>query len=132
MKDKINQKLLRDFGILLGIAFPFLIGWIFPIIYGHDFKLWTLCIGIPSLIIGIIYPKLLYYPYRIWIKIGDILGYINSHVILGIVFFIVLLPISIVMKLFGYDPLRIKKKVRKLKTYRLNNTDHLVDFRKIF
>ena len=132
MNTKINQKVLREFGILLGIAFPFLIGWIIPNIYGHDFKVWTLFIGIPSLLVSIFKPKILYFPYRIWMKIGDILGFINSHVILGLVFFIVLLPISIFMKIFGYDPLKINKNNNKFKTYRIYNKEHKINFRKIF
>ena len=65
-------------------------------------------------------------------KIGDILGFINSHVILGLVFFIVLLPISIFMKIFGYDPLKINKNNNKFKTYRIYNKEHKINFRKIF
>ena len=42
-------------------------------------------------------------------KIGHVLGWVNSRLVLGLVFLIVLMPISFVMKLFGYDPLRKKK-----------------------
>ena len=132
MNNKINRNILRQFGILFGFLFPFLIGWLVPYIYGHNFKIWTFYFGLAFILIGLINSKLLYYPYRIWIKIGDVLGYINSHVILGSVFFVVLLPISIIMKFFGYDPLNIKNKSSKFNTYRINNSDHKINFKNIF
>ena len=53
MKNHTSKKKLREFGFLIGITFPFLIGWIFPLIGGHPFKIWTLYISIPSIILAI-------------------------------------------------------------------------------
>ena len=63
-------------------------------------------------------------------KIGNILGWLNSHLILGLVFIGVLIPISFVMKIIGYDPLRLKK-VNK-KSYREVKVDYEVNLKKIF
>ena len=62
--------------------------------------------------------------------IGDLLGWINSRLILGLVFLFVLQPIALIMKFSGYDPLRIKK-VNK-KSYRENKKDVRIDYTKIF
>ena len=130
MKNHINKKLLREFGFLIGFTFPFLIGWILPLIAGHSFRIWTLWIGIPSLIFAVAKPNLLFYPYKIWIQIGDLLGWLNSRIILGLVFLIILQPIALVMRLFGHDPLRIKKLAQK--SYREIKKDHPVNLKKIF
>ena len=114
MESHITKKKLREFGFLIGLLFPLLIGLIFPALRGHDFQLWTLAIAIPSIILGVIKPNTLLYPYKFWMKLGHVLGWINSRIILGMVFIVVLVPISLIMKIFGYDPLRIKKPIRRL------------------
>ena len=101
MKISIKKKQLREFGFLIGFGLPILIGWIIPAVGGHAFRVWTIWIGIPSLIIGIIHPSLLFYPYKGWMKLGHILGWINSRIILGLVFLIVLQPIALIMRAFG-------------------------------
>ncbi|MCR8540498.1 MAG: SxtJ family membrane protein [Prochlorococcus marinus CUG1439] len=126
----ISPKKLREFGFLIGIGFPVIIGWIIPLISGHLFRFWSLWIGIPLFILGILKPRLLLYPYQAWMTIGLALGWINSRIILGLVFLLVLQPISIVMKVFGYDPL--KKKKRNVLTYREIKENHKVDLTRIF
>ncbi len=130
MKNHIPKKTLREFGFLLGFIFPFLIGWILPLIGGHSFRTWTLFISIPSIILAVTKPSLLLYPYRGWMKIGHILGWLNSRIILGLVFLIVLQPIALIMRIFGHDPLRTKKFSQK--SYREIKTNHKVNLRKIF
>jgi len=46
--------------------------------------------------------------YRIWLKIGEVLGWIWTRILLTIIFFVVIGPISLLMKLFGKDPLKFK------------------------
>ena len=101
MKKNITTKKLREFGILIGFGFPFLIGWLIPFTSGHDFRIWTLWIGLPNLLIGFIKPYLLFYPYKFWMKIGLILGWLNSRLILSLVFILILLPIAMIMKIFS-------------------------------
>ena len=130
MKNHISKKILREFGLLIGFVFPILIGWILPGLGGHPFKLWTLWIGFPSLILAILRPGILLYPYRSWMKLGIILGWLNSRIILGLVFLIVLQPIALIMRLFGHDPLRTKKTGEK--SYREVKTNQKINLKKIF
>ena len=130
MKSSISKMQLRNFGFVIGFGFPIIIGIILPLISGHNFKGWTLWFGIPFLIIGIIYPYLLFYPYKFWMKIGYLLGWINSRIILGIVFIAVLQPIALIMKIFGYDPLG-KKKINQ-KSYRESIYEKSIDLTRIF
>ncbi len=130
MEASISKKNLREFGLIIGFGFPIVIGWIIPLLGGHFFRIWTLWIAIPAIIIGIFKPILLLYPYKVWMKIGYILGWINSRIILGLVYLLVLLPIAFIMKIFGYDPLKINKSYDK--TYREIKKNNKIILTKIF
>ena len=130
VKETISKKQLREFGLLIGFGFPILIGWLLPSIFGDELRAWTLWIGILGLILGLTAPRLLNYPYKVWMALGYALGLVNSYIILGLVFIVVLQPIAYVMRLTGYDPLRRKRKGEK--TYKENRKDHRIDLTRIF
>ena len=130
MKKSIPEKQLREFGLLIGIGFPIIVGWIIPEIRGYAFRAWTLWLSIPALITGITKPNLLRYPYKGWMALGHALGWFNSHVILGLVFIVVLQPIALVMRIVGHDPLRRRQKGGK--SYRENRQGHKTDLNRIF
>ena len=130
MRKSISNKQLRQFGFLIGFGFPIIIGWLIPVITGHLFRSWSLWVGCSALILGILKPSLLFYPYKGWMKLGFALGWVNSRIILGLVYLIILQPIAIVMKIFGYDPLKVKKNNEK--SYREIKKNVKFDFNKIF
>jgi len=131
MTDSPSKKQLKEFGYLIGFGFPILIGWLLPTLFGHGFRAWTLWVGIPGLILALIAPGLLRQPYRAWMALGHALGWVNSHVILGLVFIVVLQPIAYVMRLLGHDPLR-RKKHHGNQSYREERKTLEVDFNRIF
>ena len=130
MKKKFSKKILREFGILIGLGIPFFIGWLIPFVSGHDFRFWSLFIGLPLISFGVFYPSLLFYPYKVWMALGKYLGWINSHIILGLVFLVVLQPIAIFMRFLGYEPL--KKINKELKSYREKRESSIIDLKRIF
>ena len=130
MRTSISKKQLREFGFILGLGFPIIIGWLIPAITGHLFRSWSLWVGCPALILGILKPSLLSYPFKVWMAIGLVLGWINSRLILGLVYLIILQPIAIFMKVFGYDPLRKKKSDQT--SYREIKKDENFDLTRIF
>ena len=130
MEETIHKKKLREFGLLIGLLFPILIGWFLPAISGHGFRVWTLWVGVPGFILGLMKPRILLYPYKGWMVLGHALGWINSHLILGFVFIFILQPIAYIMRTFGYDPLRRKRKGKK--SYRENRQNHQTDLTRIF
>ena len=131
MTDSPTKKQLKEFGYLIGFGFPILLGWLIPTLFGHGFRAWTLWVGIPALILGFVAPALLRQPYRAWMALGHALGWVNSHVILGLVFIVVLQPIALLMRLSGRDPLR-RKKHHESKSYREERDSLAVDFTRIF
>jgi hypothetical protein len=66
-------------------------------------------IGAVLLVLGLIAPRLLYYPSLVWWKFAMILGYVNARIILTIAFLIVLTPLALVWRLLGRDPLALRK-----------------------
>ena len=130
MKNHISKKQLREFGVLIGLCFPLIIGLLIPILFGHNFRFWTLYIGIPTFILGIIKPSYLLYLYKGWMSLGHILGWINSRLILGLIFIFILQPIAYLMRIFGYDPLRVK--INKNKSYREIKKNNPIDLTRIF
>ena len=132
MKVSIAKKQLREFGFLIGFVFPILIGWIIPAVGGHAFRGWTLWIAIPFMITGILKPFLLFYPYKAWMALGLALGWINSRIILGLVFLLVLQPIALIMKFMGHDPLRQSQSERKKISFRELKTNHKINLTRIF
>lgn len=109
MEEYISKKKLREFAFLVGFLLPILVGWLLPSLTGHSFRFWTLWISIPIIFLGILNPSKLLKPYKLWMKIGYALGWINSRIILFMVFILVLNPIALIMKFFRYDPLRERK-----------------------
>ena len=130
MQEYISNKMLREFGFFVGVGFPLLVGIALPVFGGHTFRYWTLWVGLPLLFVAILKPSLLFYPYKLWMKLGHLLGWVNSKLILGLVFIFVVQPIAIIMKSFGYDPL--KKKKTNNTTYREIRPNFKIDLRKIF
>ena len=123
-----DKKKLREFGFTITIGIPLIFGFLIPTLLGHDFRLWTIFVGLVSLLLSIFSPIRLFYFYKFWISIGYVLGWFNSRIILGLVFFSVLIPISFIMKLFGHDPLRTKKS--KENSYREKKSNSAIDLTK--
>ena len=96
----------RSFGLLFFVVF-FLIG-IWPLFKENDYRLWSLIISIIFLVLGLLDSKLLNPLNNVWVKFGEILGKIIAPIVMMIVFFIVLTPLSFIVKLFIKDLLKIK------------------------
>ena len=103
MKKKNSN---RSFGILFFVVFLIISLW--PLLKGNDLRIWSLIISILFLILGLLKSKFLTPLKRIWIKFGELLGKIISPIILAIVFFIVITPIGLFMKILRKDLLNIK------------------------
>jgi predicted branched-subunit amino acid permease len=131
MTDSTSIKQLKEFGYLIGFVFPVLIGWLLPALFGHGFRVWTLWVAIPGVILGLVAPELLRQPYRAWMALGHVLGFINSHVILGLVFIIVLQPTAYLMRVLGHDPLR-RRKLNCNQSYREVRSKLDINFNRLF
>ena len=96
----------RSFGIVFSIAF--LLISLYPLINGENLRLWSLIISIVFFVLGIINSNLLKPLNKLWFKFGLILGKIISPFIMGMIFFVVVTPIAILMRLLRKDLLNLK------------------------
>ena len=106
-KDNIKIGSNKSFGIVFFIVF-FIIST-YPLIDGGALKIWSLGISVVFLILGILNSKILTPLNKLWFKFGILLGKIVSPVVMAFVFFGVVTPIALIMKIFKKDLLNMKK-----------------------
>ena len=103
MKTKSTNK---SFGLLFFIVFLILGLW--PLKNGESFNYYFILISLIFLILGIINSSLLTPLNRLWVKFGEILGLIIAPIVMAIVYFIILTPISLIVRLLGKDLIGMK------------------------
>ncbi|HEY3303679.1 MAG TPA: SxtJ family membrane protein [Candidatus Binatia bacterium] len=104
MQEVIGAKQLRSFGFLVGGIFA-LLGF-GPLLLGKEVRLWAIIPAGALLILGLLLPQSLGPIYRVWMKLGHILGWINTRIILSVVFYGLVFPMGFIMRLAGRDPMR--------------------------
>ena len=105
---KLTIKELREFGLLTGAIIAVLFGLILPLFHGHSLPIIPWLIAIILVGLAIFLPKSLDPIYRVWMKIGLYVGWLESRIVLSIVFFIILTPMAFIMKLFNRDTMARK------------------------
>ena len=116
--DEIKISSNRSFGIVFFIVF--LLIALYPLLKGNDLRIWSLVISFIFLILGLINSKILTPLNRLWFKFGLLLGKFISPLIMGIIFFVVVTPIGIIMRLLKKDLLNLK--YNKKETYWINKS----------
>ena len=104
--DKIKISSNKSFGIVFFVVFLIISLW--PIKNGGDLRLWALIFSIVFLILGLINSKILTPLNKGWVKFGEFLGRIIAPIVMAVVYFVVLTPLSIIVRVFGKDLLKIK------------------------
>ena len=112
--SKIKISSNRSFGLVFFVVFLIVALW--PLKYEEDIRLWSLVLSIIFFILGIFNSKLLTPLNKLWFKFGILLGSIVSPIIMGIVYFLVVTPIGIIMRLLGKDLLKTNK-IKSASTY---------------
>ena len=111
---KIKSSSERNFGIVFGIFF--LIICFYPVIQNKTINYWALFIAIIFFVLSFFLPKILVIPNKLWFKFGLFLGHLVSPLIMGLVFFVTVVPTSIIIKLLG-KKLMLQKIDKNINTY---------------
>ena len=102
MQNNITVKQLRSFGLTVGAIFAGIGVW--PLlVHGAGPRGWSVIIAAGLLVPAAIYPHILLWPYKGWMLLGHVLGWINTRIILSAVFYLVVTPIGIIRGWLGKD-----------------------------
>ena len=96
----------RSFGVLFFIVFLVIAFW--PLTKKSEINLYLISIALIFLVLGMLNSKILSPLNKAWIKLGEILGRIVAPVVMAVVYFIILTPISLLVRLFGKDLIGMK------------------------
>ena len=129
MENSINIKRKNNitFGILFFIFF--LIVGLYPLISNEPIRIWSIIVSLVFLIITIIKPNLFTFLNKLWIKFGILLGKIISPIVMGLVFFFVVTPIGIFVKILKKDVMSLK---RGQSSYWITREDKIQSMKKQF
>ena len=115
-----SSKELREFGLVTGAITLLLFVLLLPLLFNHGLPIWPWIVAAVLCVWALLLPASLLPLYRGWIAIGHLLGWINTRIILGILFYFLFLPVGVVLKLLGKDPMA-RKIDKTLKTYRVKH-----------
>lgn len=95
----------REFGLVVGAVFILLGGWWLyrgKFLHAAEF---LLPVGILLMLLGALWPRSLIVPAKAWMLLAEGLSFVTTRIILAVVFFLIVTPIGVVKRLFGWDPL---------------------------
>ena len=102
---KTDRAGLRTFGWQMAIAIPLifslLLPWLFGWLAAGHLPLWPLLLSGLFLLMAGLWPAGLYYPYRGWMAFARVMAWLNTRLLLGFVFYLLLLPLGLVLRLFN-------------------------------
>ena len=105
MDHAATQKELRHFGLLVGAVFAVIGLW--PLVFRSEpLRLWALGPGGLLILLGAVLPQVLAPIHKGWMWLGHVLGWINTRILLGIVFYGLVTPIGLLFRLMGKDTMR--------------------------
>ena len=99
-----DKKELRHFGLIVGGIFGVIGFW--PMVFrGQGPRLWALAIAVALVIPAVVLPRSLTRVHRVWMAVGETLGWINTSILLSVVFYGIVTPMGIIMRCLGRDPM---------------------------
>jgi O-antigen/teichoic acid export membrane protein len=104
MPNEITNKQLRSFGFTVGGIFA-LIGFWPLVVRAEDPRWWALVVAVCLVVPAVVFPRSLVWIYKGWMAVGHVMGWINTRIILGMVFYVIVTPIGIFRRWLGKDPM---------------------------
>jgi len=101
-----DKQELRKFGLIFAGMFILVFVLLLPWIWGKPAPMWAWIVAAVFAASGLLVPMALGPVYRLWMKIGHVLGWVNTRIILGLVFFLIFAPVALFFRLLGKDILK--------------------------
>ena len=123
----LDSKGLRKFGLTTGAIIVLLFVLFFPWVFDmENMPIWPWVVASLLWVPALIMPNLLGSVYTTWMKIGHALGWVNTRIILGLLFYAIVLPMGLIMRLFGNDPMS-RKLDKSVSSYRIKSVSESKD-----
>ena len=106
--EHLDKSGLRKFGLVTGAIVALLFGLLLPWLFSHDLPHWPWYVAGTLWALAIIFPLALNPVYHVWMRFGLVAGWINTRIILGIIFYTLFTPISLMLTISRKDPMRRK------------------------
>ena len=116
--EELDSRGLRKFGFTTGLIIVVLFGLLLPWLFSFSFPVWPWLLAGCLWITALIYPMALNPVYKGWMKFGNYAGWINSRIILIILFYLIVFPMGLIMKILGKDPM-MRKFDKSASSYRV-------------
>jgi cobalamin synthase len=100
-----SLKELRDFGLIVGGLFAAIFGLLLPILKHRSVPIWPWVVCFALVVAALAWPAALRWPHYLWTRLGLVLGRINQWIILTVVFYMIVVPTGLIMRLCGRDPM---------------------------
>lgn len=113
----MTNKEYRNFGLIMAGFIGLLFGLLFPWLFTWKFSFIPWAISAVLILWALLAPKTLVILYKPWMKLGKILGFINTRIILGIVFFAIFTPFAIALKILKKDAMKRQFNAKKNASY---------------
>lgn len=120
--EKLDTAGYRKFGFTTGAIVVLLFGLLLPWLLGFGYPRWPWLVGAVLMLWALLAPASLRPVHLGWMKFGTVMNWINTRLILGILFYGLFVPIGLVMRLFGRDTMH-RKLDRRLASYRIESHD---------
>jgi hypothetical protein len=117
MQNATTNKELRSFGLLVGGVFAGIGLWPM-LVRGGDYRPWALILAALLIAPALIFPRSLGPIHKVWMKLGHVLGWINTRIILGAIFFAVVTPMGMIRRMLRKDSMG-RQSDSTLDSYRL-------------
>lgn len=108
LKSNIAIPRSSDKGFGIVFAAVFLLLGLYPLSKGNDPRIWAICCSALFLLSALFFPKALSVPNRLWGRLGELLGAVVAPVMMALIFFVVMTPIGLFIRLTGKDLLKSK------------------------
>jgi hypothetical protein len=105
MEGRVDRSQLRSFGLIVGGIFSAIGLWP-AVVRGGEVRPWAVGLGLVLILPALVAPRVLAHPYRAWMALGAALGWVNTRIVLGLIFFGLITPMGFVLRKTRRDPMR--------------------------